>query len=163
MLPRGVLQVIEGFAFILLLVHLSEGKKCLKREVIAHRENNDYECNHPVYSECCEHGDRFTCCEPILSRNLREQLQLWGVVGVMVAVGAFIYSCLVKDNEIIRSDTLKEAATNLGRKIGVGGKKGVDETAIVSTSDRAALTTNVKDGASAKRSFTNPSKPFYDV
>ncbi|KAL8603829.1 hypothetical protein ACOMHN_058564 [Nucella lapillus] len=95
---------------------MTDCETCLKRQSIGYRENNVYACNHPVFSECCEHSNRFTCCEPTFSKNLRQQLQLWGCVAVVVAVGAMVYSCWSRDQEIIQSETLKQAAHTVGRK-----------------------------------------------
>ncbi|XP_025088275.1 uncharacterized protein LOC112560567 [Pomacea canaliculata] len=84
-------------------------KECLKRDVLGHRENNVYSCDHPVFTECCEHQGRFTCCEPVVDKSLKEQLQLWGMIAAMLVVGAMIYTCVVRDGSVFEAETLKEA------------------------------------------------------
>ncbi|XP_076472030.1 uncharacterized protein LOC143301543 [Babylonia areolata] len=141
----------ESLVFLLVLFHTAESGTCLKRQSVGYRENNVYECNHPVYSECCEHSYRFTCCEPSLSKDLRNQLQLWGLVAVVLAVAAMVYSCWSRDGELIQSETLKQAAVSLRYKFSRGKEQGEgeeekkekeEEKKEESSSDRTRLTTS---------------------
>ena len=50
----------------------------------------------------------------------REQLQLWGLVAVMIFVGLIIYSCLARDSVLIRSETLKETVNKFGHRFRTG-------------------------------------------
>ncbi|XP_076450047.1 uncharacterized protein LOC143286387 isoform X2 [Babylonia areolata] len=113
MLPGNTVTLCQGMMMSVLLFVGTDSRRCQKREEVGERVNNHYECPHPVFSQCCERHKRFTCCEPNWPRNLREQLQLWGTLGVVVVVVATVCTCLLKDTDLIRSATAKEALGTL--------------------------------------------------
>ncbi|KAL8592059.1 hypothetical protein ACOMHN_032529 [Nucella lapillus] len=122
----------------------------MKRVEIGDRVNNHYYCDHPIYSVCCERDRRFTCCEPNWTKNLREQLYLWGMLGVVMVVGATICACLLKDTDCIRSDNLQEVVGSFSRKFRIRKKRrdeemeeGRTEEGRIQVLDTAPLTRNM--------------------
>lgn len=112
----SVVLVVTSIA-ILLFVGFAEhvaGTKCYKNEDIGDRDGNVYHCEEGDLTRCCVEHNAPTCCQSESSKNLEEQLQLWGTVAAMVLAVIIIFACCKNDIACCTSEmSLKERFQSL--------------------------------------------------
>ncbi|RUS89554.1 hypothetical protein EGW08_002672 [Elysia chlorotica] len=112
----SLLLVGTSIAIIIIvaLVEHVSGTKCYKNEDLGDRDGNVYHCEEGDLTRCCVEHEAPTCCQSESSKNLEEQLQLWGTVAAMILAIALIFVCCKNDISCCNSDTsLKERISNL--------------------------------------------------
>ncbi|KAL5006351.1 hypothetical protein ScPMuIL_015157 [Solemya velum] len=119
------------------LTHVAKGvscTKCLKDETVGDRSGNVYYCDDPTKPECCEQQLEYTCCELETTRNLREQLVLWGGVIFVAVVITVLLCCLCRDHDYCSTD--KPVLEKLGiKKV----RQDADEFDVMRTSRSSSL------------------------
>ncbi|XP_046546081.1 uncharacterized protein LOC124256167 [Haliotis rubra] len=106
----GSSSIVPALVLILqLYIDVVWGKQCLKNQQLGDVTGNTYQCEDATKPECCEKDSSFTCCEPAATRNLIEQVQLWGIVSAIAIIIGVLLFCLCKDVNYCASDkTVKE-------------------------------------------------------
>uniref|UniRef100_A0A2C9LRK7 Uncharacterized protein n=1 Tax=Biomphalaria glabrata TaxID=6526 RepID=A0A2C9LRK7_BIOGL len=94
---------------VIALFEVVSGGKCYKEESLGDAEGNVYFCNAAGLTRCCTENSERTCCVEIAEKNMKEQLQLWGIVAGMIILIAILFICCKNDISFCNSDlTLKE-------------------------------------------------------
>ncbi|KAK7473546.1 hypothetical protein BaRGS_00035207 [Batillaria attramentaria] len=110
---------LRRLAVVILCLCVSEthcSTKCYKNEDLGEAEGNVYYCYGDEKPECCEQDSAFTCCETSTSKNLREQLQLWGTVAAFILVIGILFMCCKNDYSLCNDDKPLTQRLGLGRK-----------------------------------------------
>lgn len=77
---------------------------CFKNQALGDVEGNVYYCYGDEKPECCEENSLFTCCEKNTSKNVREQIQLWGTVAAFILVIGILFMCCKNDYSLCNDD-----------------------------------------------------------
>lgn len=90
-----MLTTLVNFAFI---VNAEEGVKCHRNKDLGDRPANVYYCKDIEKSQCCHlGGSSYGCCVPHLTKEIKDQIRLWGSIILIIAVIIVVCFCCWKD------------------------------------------------------------------
>lgn len=75
------------------LVNAEEGVKCHRNKDLGDRPANVYYCKDLEKSQCCHlGGSSYGCCVPHLTKEIKNQLRLWGTI--LLIIGFIVLACI---------------------------------------------------------------------